>query len=214
MLAVIFLLLIIVYLLIALKLIFFARNFAKRRFNKGWLGALLATLVMYNLVFWDWLPVVLMHKHYCETDAGFWVYQTPEQWLKNNPQLSKQEWYSEAKKKREELISGYEHYSNREWLSKYVYLEYERHRHFAHAISRHEQKLIDARTGQILSKSIEYVRGGSSFPNSAAGLTDYKFWLAFGKSHCGESPQHKYDHDFMSYLNRFIQLAGIKGERK
>lgn len=26
-----------------------------------------------------------MHKYYCLSQAGFWVYKTPEQWVKENP---------------------------------------------------------------------------------------------------------------------------------
>jgi hypothetical protein len=29
-----------------------------------------------------------MHKYYCSTQAGFWVYKTPEQWMKENPELT------------------------------------------------------------------------------------------------------------------------------
>ena len=40
---------------------------------------------MYLLVFWDWLPTIAVHQYYCSTEAGFWVYKTPEQWKKENP---------------------------------------------------------------------------------------------------------------------------------
>jgi len=44
----------------------------------------LTAFVMYNLVFWDFIPTLFAHKYYCETEAGFWVYQTPEQWKKSS----------------------------------------------------------------------------------------------------------------------------------
>ena len=40
---------------------------------------------MYLLVFWDHIPTLLLHKYYCATKAGFWVYKTSEQWKKENP---------------------------------------------------------------------------------------------------------------------------------
>ncbi|ACM21666.1 hypothetical protein Geob_3323 [Geotalea daltonii FRC-32] len=46
---------------------------------------LIASLVMYLLVFWDHLPTLLLYKYYCATKAGLWVYKTPEQWMKENP---------------------------------------------------------------------------------------------------------------------------------
>ena len=42
---------------------------------------------MYNLMFWGLIPTLAMHKYYCATHAGFWVYKTPEQWMKQNPDL-------------------------------------------------------------------------------------------------------------------------------
>lgn len=44
-----------------------------------------AALCMYLLVFWDHVPTILLHKYYCATKAGFWVYKTPEQWKAENP---------------------------------------------------------------------------------------------------------------------------------
>jgi len=44
---------------------------------------------MYNLVFWDLIPTLAMHKYYCANEAGFWVYKTPEQWVKENPGVAK-----------------------------------------------------------------------------------------------------------------------------
>lgn len=42
-------------------------------------------LVIYLPVFWDFIPTVVVHQYYCKTEAGFWVYKTPEQWGKENP---------------------------------------------------------------------------------------------------------------------------------
>ncbi len=44
-----------------------------------------AAFVMYLLVFWDHIPTLLLHKYYCATKAGFWVYKTPDQWKRENP---------------------------------------------------------------------------------------------------------------------------------
>jgi hypothetical protein len=42
-------------------------------------------LVMYHLVFWDWVPTVVAHQYYCATEAGFWVYKTVDEWKAENP---------------------------------------------------------------------------------------------------------------------------------
>jgi hypothetical protein len=56
---------------------------ANGRRAKRW--GIVAGLFMYMLVFWDHIPTVLLHKYYCTTKAGFWVYKTPEQWKAENP---------------------------------------------------------------------------------------------------------------------------------
>ena len=63
------------------KAIAYARANGKSAKRWGW-GAAIG---MYLLVFWDWIPTVVAHKYYCSTEAGFWVYKTPEQWKKENP---------------------------------------------------------------------------------------------------------------------------------
>lgn len=73
------------YLLISLLVIFFSARTARKHGRRGWVWGLVSAFVMYNLVFWDWIPTVAMHKYYCATEAGYWVYKTPEEWAKENP---------------------------------------------------------------------------------------------------------------------------------
>lgn len=73
------------YLLVSLGVVIgamaYARKAGKSAKRWGW-GA---GLVMYLIPLWDWLPTVAVHQYYCATEAGFWVYKTPEQWMKENP---------------------------------------------------------------------------------------------------------------------------------
>jgi hypothetical protein len=67
------------YLLISILVTKLTINWAKRHQRRPWLWGGFSAFIMYNLVFWDWLPTIVMHKYYCATEAGFWVYKTPEQ---------------------------------------------------------------------------------------------------------------------------------------
>ena len=73
------------YLLVSLGVVIWAITHARKEGMNvkhwGWGAA----LVMYLIPFWDWIPTVAMHQYYCATEAGFWVYKTPEQWKKENP---------------------------------------------------------------------------------------------------------------------------------
>ena len=73
------------YLLISGLVVWLAVRWAKKRNHKPWVWGGLAAFLMYNLVFWDLIPTLAMHKYYCATEAGFWVYKTPGQWAKENP---------------------------------------------------------------------------------------------------------------------------------
>lgn len=66
-------------------LIWTAVDFAKRtgRSTKRW--GFGAAIGLYLLVFWDQIPTYLLHHYYCATEAGIWVYKTPEQWKAENP---------------------------------------------------------------------------------------------------------------------------------
>ena len=74
-----------VYLALSVWAVKAASGWAKTNNKKPWLWGGLAAFVMYNLVFWDWIPTVVAHKYYCSTEAGFWVYKTVDQWKKENP---------------------------------------------------------------------------------------------------------------------------------
>jgi hypothetical protein len=47
----------------------------------GWSVA----LGMFLIPFWDWIPTVAMHRYYCASEAGFWIYKTQDQWMRENP---------------------------------------------------------------------------------------------------------------------------------
>ncbi len=76
---------IVAYLAVSGLVVWLAARWARKHKRRPWVWGGLAALVMYNLVFWDWIPTIAMHKYYCATQAGFWVYKTPEQWARENP---------------------------------------------------------------------------------------------------------------------------------
>lgn len=57
---------------------------AKKRIKILWFAPVIIWLV------WD-LPTIPLHKYYCATQAGFFVYKTPEQWLKEHPEVTREE---------------------------------------------------------------------------------------------------------------------------
>ena len=75
----------VVYGYLSIKVVKYAANLATDldRNPKPW--AFLAGFVMYNLVFWDLIPVYATHAYYCAKLSGLTVYKTPEEWKAENP---------------------------------------------------------------------------------------------------------------------------------
>nr|WP_321467019.1 hypothetical protein [uncultured Desulfobulbus sp.] len=75
----------IAYLLVSLAVVASVVIWAKRRGRNSIVWGIGAVLIMYNLVFWDWIPSIIQHEYYCRTQAGFWIYKTLDQWKEENP---------------------------------------------------------------------------------------------------------------------------------
>jgi hypothetical protein len=60
---------------------------ARRGLSKGkrWTGAAIGFAVIFLPVFWDAIPTLWMHRHYCHTEGGLRVYKTLDQWKEENP---------------------------------------------------------------------------------------------------------------------------------
>jgi hypothetical protein len=44
-------------------------------------------LIMYLVPLWDLIPTLIMHKYYCDNEAGFTVYKSLAEWEKENPEI-------------------------------------------------------------------------------------------------------------------------------
>ncbi len=75
----------VVYLLTTVLVTWLAVRAARRRGIAGWKWGLPALLVMYLLVFWDWIPTAVLHRYYCSEEAGLTVYKSADAWGKDNP---------------------------------------------------------------------------------------------------------------------------------
>lgn len=165
-----------VYFLLSFIVVRWAYSFSHRRFNQGRTAALLAGFVMYNLVFWDWIPVWVAHKYYCATEAGFWVYKSPEQWIQENPDKLGEAWH--GKKTISETI---DRHTRRYWYSPSIYTDVRQDTFFLNAIVKTDERLIDKHNGGVLAHAVEYSRGYQISP------ANFKFWLKAGNRFCGPS---------------------------
>ncbi|MCD2452586.1 hypothetical protein GO003_019565 [Methylicorpusculum oleiharenae] len=205
-----FIFLFLIYLPISIWVIRKSYLFAKDKYQRGWLGGIVAALIMYNLVFWDWIPVILIHKHLCETEGGFWVYKTPGQWVKEHPEVLGQDWGDSSKVKLEKLNENYQpdksfhNAINRYWYSQWIYMDSVQpvNVSFIGTVTKIERRLVEAKTGQILANSINFQRGGSFHAGN------YKFWLNIGNASCNKNANK----GVQNLLKSLIDI--VKGDNK
>jgi hypothetical protein len=98
-------------------LIWIAADWAKRtgRSAKRW--GFGAAIGLYLLVFWDQIPTFLLHHYYCATEAGVWVYKTPEQWKAENPGVAETlTWKDLSDNYRNETHTTYELNERFRWI--------------------------------------------------------------------------------------------------
>lgn len=198
------------YLLISVAIVFWSQRLAKKRGRSRWIWGSAAAMGMYLLVFWDLIPVLVMHRYYCSNDGGIWVYETPEHWASKNPEALRQNLVHPRSlaQRTEQLPSGW-----RTWLSDSLYSESNFDRRFSHAIRREEQRLIDARTGQVLAGEVDYERGNvRAIELGGESLTDLKIWLGMGNNTCGTS-QAEYHKKYASIAKDFEALFSGQDSR-
>lgn len=209
MIGLIYIFFLIVYVIASILIACKAYSFAKAHYNKGWVGGVLAILIMYNLVFWDLIPVYSIHNYYCSTEAGFWVYKSPGQWIKENPEVVGGSW--KVSSKRHEVINKQ---VSRFWSSERIYVEYMRTGYVNNEIERAEAILVDKVKGSVLARAVEFYRGNpSALALGANSLSDYKIWLGLGHRQCGPRDTPDGFMDLFSNNRYALEQLG-KGEVK
>lgn len=144
----------VVYLLVSIWVISKVVNWARTNNRKPWVWGGLAAFVMYNLVFWDLIPTLIVHKHYCDTQAGFWVYKTPEQWVKENP--GGMETLKQSLSPTQQGVE--KSTAEKTWLNQRFYNETKRTK-VLNAVSYTESKFYDAKNRELIAESINFWRG-------------------------------------------------------
>lgn len=197
-----------VYLLISIWVVKEAVSWAKNNNKRPWLWGGLVTFVMYNLLFWDWIPTLIMQKHYCDTQAGFWVYKTPEQWMKENPRMKEGVNYHEQGNglKIEKIDKGnvLTTFLNKRSpvISENIDVSMLPLLH----ITKREHTLRDTKESVELSKRISFQAGHPS--GAPKKLSHYRFWVNLQECN-GKNGNTAYEH----WARVFAKYANI-GEEK
>ncbi|MDP3088510.1 MAG: hypothetical protein Q8M99_10040 [Methylotenera sp.] len=166
------------YIAISMGIIAWAVSYAKKQGKSAKRWGWGAALAMYMLVFWDWIPTVVVHKYYCATEAGYWVYKTPEQWKQEN--LGVMEGLVASKIPVRVSHEGDENsWTDAEMLNQRIKMVSKRNgKLFLHRW-RWEGEWIDSQNNEVLARYIDFY---TSHERRQAGWSGWKFWLA--TDHC------------------------------
>lgn len=180
----------VVYLIIFIAVVWLAARAARKRNIKRWKWGVPAALFMYLVVFWDHIPSLLLHDYYCESEAGFWIYTSPEQWVQKNPGVA------ETLVETEDVQSENGAYI----LNQRFRWSVKKTGPHPVALFRHEQTVFDVVTGEVMARYVDFSRGyGNPFTYNPYGWSGLKFWL--GKNHCkgGRKNQGKMGNLILTY---------------
>ena len=159
-----------IYLIISLILITIGVKAARNRGKPGWKGGLLVAVIMYLILFWDWIPTYLTHKYYCETQGGYFLNKTLEQWEKENPgvldTLTPISQPPETESNRRQRFVLNQRFARDIYSSKHVF-----------GISKRDHHIVDIKTGEMLAGYIDFNSGQSYYDPES--FRDFKFWLRF-----------------------------------
>lgn len=194
------------YLGMAIGVVLWAMNYAKKHGKSAKRWGWTAALVMYLIPFWDWLPTVAAHKYYCATQAGFWVYKTPEQWKQENPGVMEGLVANkDAPLTRQGEKGGFtDTYFLNQRINKIV-KEYRASSVLP--IYRLEREIIDTRTNKVLARYVDFWTG------YVDGWEYIKFWMTVNKR-CNEGGAYL-QHDTYELRKQFVELeVQLNGREK
>lgn len=165
------------YLLISVGVVRWAIGYARKNGKSAKRWGWGAALAMYLLVFWDWIPTVVAHKYYCSTEAGFWVYKTPEQWNKENPGVL--DTLVSNKGQSHSRVGNADNYIDTDFINQRFNYVFKRDGHLLFNRWRTEAEIVDNKTKEVLAREIDFY---TSHEKPKAGWNGWKFWLF--REHC------------------------------
>jgi hypothetical protein len=156
-----------VYLLISIGVVKGAITYAREKGKSvkrwGWGAA----LVMWLIPFWDWIPTVVLHQHYCATESGFWTQKAFSQWKAENPGVTLT--VAGRSTITTPVVNGIT--QNHQLNQRLTWVVKLHSTSSFLTVSKREEALIDAMSNEELTRFVDFSRGDQS----STGTT--KFWL-------------------------------------
>lgn len=156
------------YLIVSIILILFGASIAREQGKPGWKGGLLMALIMYLILFWDWIPMRATHKYLCMKQGGFTLSKTLEQWKQENPGVA------EMLIPKKSVAPAVEGNRQRYILNqRFAWDIHTSKRLFG--IRERDERIVDLSTGDVQAQYIDFNSGQNQ--HEPKSLRDFKFWL-------------------------------------
>lgn len=166
-----------VYLLISFAVmrwtVGYARKNGKSAKHWGWSAA----LVMFLIPFWDWIPTVATHQYYCATEAGFWIYKTPDLWKRENLGVMETLVANKGAPSRYEVFNDGHGERNTYLLNdRFNWIVTQQDISSLLPIIRTEQEVKDVQKNEVLARYVDF-GSGNSVKNTVGPPGPLKLWL-------------------------------------
>ncbi|MCU7805081.1 MAG: hypothetical protein KZQ96_17980 [Candidatus Thiodiazotropha sp. (ex Lucinoma borealis)] len=185
----------IVYLILSVSMIFFSVWYAKKRGMQGWKGGLIATVIMYLILFWDWIPMRVTYSYLCNSQAGTTIFKTFEQWKNENP--GAMETLLPEKDNTSVVVGNRRYVRLNQRFIREIYTT-----RYTFEIRKYDNRIVDILNKNILAQYIDFdTDRNSDIPKS---LSDYKPWR-YSKS-C-ESDGQKVNKGLFSNFSYLVKYA-------
>lgn len=134
-----------------------------------------AALVMYLLLFWDWVPTIVAKQYYCRTQGGFYLYKTLDQWKQENPGVAETLTWKLTPDKKDSTYDPAT--GSQTYVLNHRFLWDLRQRKLPLLpVTLAENRLIDCQTNEVLARQ-GGVWTGYLNPMVGGGLQGWKGWL-------------------------------------
>lgn len=160
----------VVYLLISVEVVKYFARLARKRGIAGWKWGAPVAMVMYLIVFWDYIPTEIAHKYYCYKEGGLRIHKTLEQWKKENPGFAETLTYKEISDSEGNKDKRIYHLNERfDWVINRdtVFL----------TVKRRHNKIIDIKNNEIIAEYTDFKSGHGSPMTGYGGWGKAKMWL-------------------------------------
>jgi hypothetical protein len=172
---------------------------AKQCHGNARLWGFLGGFIMYNLLFFDLIPVHAVHYYECETEGGLTVYKTIEEWkrenpgvaetLNSNPEVSQSQYLVkvESGDRFYRLPDGTELEADYDVRNDLMYTKIKRsnvsvaywlNQRFIsessksivwYIVRRNEERIVDLKTHEVIAQSVDFDTTGSTNPVELGG---------------------------------------------